>query len=217
MELSMFGQQAKMVLPKDLKRFYEGDFWSSFFFADTTALADVQAGYFVTPEGQQGQGFGASLSKAETNMQESGRIPTGLALTVRSLAVEPFYQDNTPLCHADLKNLQSHSVIQWKMLNTEIDVAPVSLIGQGGGIFGSTADTGAAEGGSGGSRILLNNGSGQVWTYETLHILLPSSTTFRVVQKFGTNALAVDGGIGNADLIVRIHLLGMVTTAVPVG
>lgn len=213
----MYGQQAKMVLPKDLKRYYEGAFWSSFFFADTTALADVKADYFVTPEGQQGQGFGASLSKAETNMQESGRIPTGLALTCRSIACEPFYQNNNPMVHADLKNLQSHSVLTWKMLNTEIDIAPISLIGQGGGIFGSTADTGAVEGGAGGSRVIINNGSGQVWTYELLHVLLPSSTTFRVTQKFGSNAAAVDGGINNADLIVRLSLLGMVTTAVPVG
>jgi hypothetical protein len=213
----MYGQQAKMVLPKDLKRYYEGAFWSSFFFADTTALADVKADYFVTPEGQQGQGFGASLSKAETNMQESGRIPTGLALTVRSVACSVFYQNNNPMVHCDLKNFQSHSVLTWKMLNTEIDIAPVELIGQGGGIFGSTADTGAVEGGAGGSRVILNNGSGQVWTYEQLHILLPSSTTFRITQKFGSNAAAVDGGINNADIVCRITLLGMITTAVPVG
>lgn len=213
----MYGQQAKMILAKDLKRYYEGDLWSSFFFEDDKTLADFKADYYVTPNGQQGQNFGGPLSIAETNMEESGRIPTGLAFTVRSVAVEPMYQDNRPVVHADMKNLQSHSIFQWKMLNTVIEIAPMSLIGQGGGIFGSTADTGAQEGGAGGSRILLNNGSGQVWTYETLHILLSSSTTFRLQQVFGGNALPVDGGLGNSDLVVRAHLLGMITTAVPAG
>lgn len=211
-----FGQQAPMVLPKDLKRYYEGAFWSSFFYQDGAALADRADRLFVTPQGQQGQGFSSSLSKAETNMVESGRIPTGLALTVRAIALDPYYQTAVPMVYGMLKNLQAHALLEWSMLNTTIDVAPIALIGSGGGIYGSTADTGGVDG-TGGSREALNNGAGQVWSYDQLHILLPSSTTFSVVLRFGGDAQVVDGGPTNADLIVRCHLLGMVTTAVPVG
>ena len=212
-----FHQQAPMRLPTELKRYYEGDLWSTFYFANAAATASTSNRLFSTPIGQQGQGFPAQLSQAETNLREAGRVPSGFAFTVRSLAIEPKYDDNFGIVRADLLNIQFYSVLSWSFLNTDIEVAPIQLIGAGGGIFGSTADTGAAEGGLGGSRTILNNGAGQVWNYSSLAVLLPANTTFNMILGFGTNATVIDGGSSNANLLARLHLLGMTTTAIPVG
>lgn len=212
-----FGQMAPGRLPTDIKRYYEGGLWSTYYFADGAALANVTAGLFTTPQNATGQGFPTPLSLSETNLAESNRIAAGLAFTVRSLAIEPHYDDNYPMVRADLQNLQAYCVPQWSFLNTTIDVAPVSLVGQGGGIFGSTADTGAVEGGQGGSRIILNNGAGQSWVYGELPILLAPNTTFTLNLKFGSGARVVDGGTNNSNLLVRGTLLGVITSAVPVG
>ena len=213
----MFGQQAGMRLPTEVRRYYEGDLWSTFLRADAAALADQNWAFFSTPIGQTGQGFGVPMSISETNMEEAGRIASGLAYTVRQVAIEPNYDDNFEVVRADISALQTFCVPVWKFLNTEVEIAPVALIGQGGGIFGSTADTGAAEGGSGGSRIILNNGAGQTWIYHELPVLLPANTTFSLRLKFGSTAPVVDGGTNNSDLITRAHLIGVVTSAVPQG
>jgi hypothetical protein len=93
----------------------------------------------------------------------------------------------------------------------------MSLIGQGGGIFGATADTGAVEGGSGGSRFAFNNGAGSTWVNHELPVLLPANTSFALQIQFGTNAIAVDGGTNSSNLIIRSHLVGVATSAVPEG
>lgn len=216
----MYGQAAGFRLPTEVKRYYEGDLWSSYFFADTAATANTDNPLFSTAIGNSGAGFPVAwgpMSISETNMEENGRIASGLAYTVRQIAIEPHYDDNRAVIGADLRNLQFFCVPIWKFLNTEVPVAPVSMIGQGGGIFGSTADTGAAEGGLGGSRVALNNGAGQTFVYYELPVLLPANTTFSLRLRFGSNATVIDGGLGASDFIVRAHLLGVITSAVPQG
>lgn len=213
----MFGQQAGMRLPTEVKRYYESDLFSTFQWADGAALASGTFELFTTAQGAQGQGFGASLTISETNLSESGRIPNGLALTVRGIAAELSYANNWPIVRADIQNIQTYCVLRWSFLNTFIDIAPVSLIGQGGGIFGSTADTGGAVGGVGGSIIALNNGAGQLWQYSELPVLLNAGQSFKMIAAFGSGAAVVDGGTGNSSLRMRIHLLGTFTSAVPQG
>lgn len=212
-----FGQQAGMKLPTNVRRYYEGDLWSAYRFADATALADLTRDVFTVATGGTSQGWTAPLSIAETNMAEAGRIANGLAYTVRQVAIDPYYVDSYPLVGADLRNLLNNLVPIWKFLNTEIEISSVSLIGAGGGIFGTTADTGAAEGGSGGSRIALNNGAATTWVYHELPVLLPAGTSFTLRFRFGSNAIAVDGGTNNSALAVRAHLVGVATSAVPEG
>lgn len=211
------GQQAPMRLPTELKRYYEGDLWSTFYFANAAALASTSNRLFSTPIGQQGQGFPAQLTQAETNLREAGRVPSGFAFTVKSVAVELKYDDNWGVVRTDILNTQMYGVVSWSFLNTDIEIAPIQLIGAGGGVFGSTADTGAADGGNGGSRTVLNNGAGQVWNYSSLAVLLPANTTFNLIAGFGAGATVVDGGANSSNLLLRLHLLGMTTTAVPVG
>ena len=214
----MYGQQAGMRLPTEVQRFYEGALWSSYRYADATALAGRAAdSLFGVRKGGNGQGWPASLTIAETNMEEAGRIATGLAFTTRQIACEVRYADNWPMVHVDLANVQLNLVLTWKFLNTFVDIAPVNLIGQGGGIFGSTADTGAADGGSGGSRTILNNGAGQTWIYHELPVLLPANTTFSMQLQWGGNATVVDGGVNNSAMVIRVSLIGVATSAVPEG
>ncbi len=213
----MFGQHARMRLPTEVKRYYEGDLWSTFFIADAAATANSENELYTTPKGATGQGFPAALSIAETNVREGGRIASGLAYTVRQVAIEPYYDDNFSIVRADIQNLHANCVPVWSFLNTEVEIAPVSIVGQGGGIFGSTADTGAADGGSGGSRIILNNGAGQTWIYHELPVLLPANTTFSLKLKFGSSGQVVDGGSNNSNLLIRSHLIGVATSAVPQG
>lgn len=213
----MWGQNAGMRLPTEVKRFYEGDLWSTYLWADGTALANSTFEIFTTQKGQQGQGFAVALTISETNIREGGRIAAGLAFTTRQVAIEPSYNDNRPMVRAEIQNLQNFMVPIWSFLNTEVEVAPTSVVGQAGGIFGTSADTGAVEGGAGGSRIALNNGAGQAWVYHELPVLLPANTTFSVLLRFGSGALVVDGGLGNSALRVRGHLIGVATSAIPQG
>jgi len=213
----MYGQMAGFRLPTNVKRYYEADLWSSYYFLNGAVLAGLTRDLFSTKQGGTGQGWPNPMSIAETNMAEAGRIASGLAYTVRQVAVEPLYDDSWAVVGADLRNLLNNCVPIWKFLNTTVEIATVSLIGQGGGIFGSTADTGAVEGGSGGSRIALNNGAGSTWVYHELPVLLPANTSFSLQLSFGDSAIAVDGGINSSNLVIRTHLVGVATSAVPEG
>jgi len=212
-----YGQQAGFNLPTNVKRYYEADLWSSYFFRDPPVTSGIERNLFTVANGGTCLGFPQTLSLSETNMAESGRIASGLAYTVRQVAIEPLYDNCYPVVGADLRNLLNNFTPVWKFLNTEVEIATVSLIGQGGGIFGTSADTGAVEGGSGGSRIALNNGAGSTWVYHELPVLLPANTTFKLVLKVGQYGIPIDGGIGNSNLIVRAHCIGVATSAVPEG
>lgn len=209
-----------MQLPKDVLRTGEQALWSAYRYTSGFALANTNQRVFSVALGNSGQGFAAPLTIAETNMKEAGRIPTGYAFDCYGVAAQPYTLTGTtantifPLVGADARNIMANAVLQWAFQQSVIDIAPLSLIGQGGGLFGATADTGAAEGGSGGSRTLINNGNGQLWVYQSIPIGLPSSTTFNLQIAWGANAISVDGGENDYALILRIHLLGKFKLAI---
>lgn len=215
----MFGQKAGFRLPTNVQRYYEADLWASYYFVNAAALSGINRDLYAAQVGGAGAGYpaGTTLSISATNMVEQSRIASGLAYTVRQVAIELLYDDNYPVVGADLRNVLNNCAPVWRFLNTTVEISTVSLIGQGGGIFGTTADTGAVEGGLGGSRIALNNGAGSTWVYHELPVLLPANTTFALQLQFGTLASAVDGGTNSSDLIIRSHLVGVATSAVPEG
>lgn len=211
--------QAPMQVPKAIRRVGEQAFWSSFRYPATTGVATTTDRLFTTPQGQQGQGFGVALSIADTNLKEGGRIPAQFAFTVDGIACQAYYQDNSPVVHEDIANVQNQCVLRWDFIQTQFEIAPAILVGAGGGIFGTTADTGAADGGNG-SRTALNNGNGQLWVYRQMPVLLPSNSTFAIQLAWGSNATAIDGGSTHAlqtSLILRVSLLGRFQTAIAVG
>jgi hypothetical protein len=214
---SQGGSQASMQLPTQIIRVGENSLWSAFQFADTTVVQTTDNRIFSTQLGAVGQGFAVSLSIAETNMKEAGRLPSGLAFDCQGIALQAYYKDSRPIDGADIRNVVNNVVLRWDYLQTLIDISPAVLIGAGGGVFGDTADTGAAEGGSGGSRINLNNGNGQCWIYQQYPVLLSANTTFSQIISWGRFAIPIDGGLGNSDLIIRSCLLGWYKTALPSG
>lgn len=200
--------QASMQLPTQIVRVGEQSLWSAFAFPDTTVLATTDNLLFSTQIGSVGQGFAVALSLNETSMREGSKIPAGLAYDCQGIALQAYYQDSRPIDGADIRNTVFNLVLQWSFLSTLIPIAPSTLIGAGGGIFGDTADTGAAEGGVGGSRVNLNNGNGQCWIYQEYPVLLSANTTFNQVLSWGRFAIAVDGGLGDSTLVLRSCLLG---------
>lgn len=213
----MYGQQAGFRLPTNVRRYYETDLWSTWRFPDGFALAGINRDLYTYQTGAAGGNLAGVASIAETNMDEAGRIASGLAYTVRQVGIEALYDDSWPVVGADLRNVSNNLVPAWRFLNTEIPIATTSIIGQLGGIFGSTADTGAVMGGSGGSRLFANLGAGTGWTYAELPVLLPANTTFALRLTFGSLAIAVDGGANNSNLLIRGHSVGVATSAVPEG
>lgn len=211
---------APLTLPKVIRRVGEQAFWSTQRYAYNATLANTSDRVFAAPRGATGQGFTASggLSIAETNFKEGGRVPGGQAFDVWGVACQSYYTNQAPINADDLRNLTNNCVLAWDFLQTQIEIAPTSLIGGGGGIFGSTADTGAADG-TYGSRTVLNNGNGQVWLYREIPMVLAADTTFAILLLWGSLASAVEGGGASiqAAQAVRVLLLGRYQTALVIG
>jgi len=207
--------QAGMELPKAVVRVGEQAIWSTWQYANAAAVANTNNRVFTTPQGMVGQGFGAALTIAETNLKEGGRIPGGQAYDVYGVTCYPHYPTQAPIVSDDVRDVIDNLVLAWDFLQTLIEIAPAQLIGAGGGIFGATADTGANDGGNG-SRILANNGNGQLWIYRRFPVMLSANSTYAIVQRWGGNAGVIDGGPTNAAMNVRIGLLGEYKTAIAV-
>ena len=124
------GAVAPMQIPKDVIRIGEQAIWSTQRYADATALANTIARVFSVALGSQGQGFGSSLSTAETSLKEAGRIPGAYAFDVYGIAVHVYAlvgsTPNTafPVVGADMRNFQSNCTIRWDFIQSFIDVSP---------------------------------------------------------------------------------------------
>lgn len=209
-------QTASLVPQQDVVRVSEKALYSTYLYTAGQTLAGFQGRFFSTQKGQVGQGFGQALSIAETNMREGGRIQSNEAFDIAAISLLPYYFDTTPIVYEDIANVLFQSALLWDFSTTTLEIAPCHLIGAGGGVFGATADTGAAEGTGGnasGSRIALTNGSGFLWIYRMVPMTLSAGTTFTVVQAFGDQAPVVFGGPNTSDLAVKISLLGKYQTA----
>ena len=213
--------------PKNLFRYGEQTLWSTQLHANTSALANGSFRLFTTPLGQVGQGFTNSLSIGETNLKEGGRIPSGIAYDVFGIAcqigvAESNESSGTPAVLGDalntavdidtLVNIQSNGVLSWDFTQTQVDVAPIELIGAGGGAFGSisTDDAGAVASATAGA---MNNGAGSVFLYRKHPVALPGNSTFSILLRYGSRASAV----GANDFFVKVVLLGYYKNVIEIG
>jgi hypothetical protein len=209
-----------MTIPKNVIRINEQAIWSTFRYTNGQGIAGTQEQVFQAAIGTIGQGFATALSLAETSMTENGRISNARSFLVDAIGLHLYYQDGTvttemfPVSNGDLLNYQAHCVPSWRFLQTMIEIAPGVLLGAGGGVFGSTADTGATYGVSG-SQVALNNGAGQLWIYRKNPVMLPGGTTFAMQYIWGNAAKPVDGGSNLCSLCIKTLLLGKYETAVP--
>ena len=209
---------AAMEPPRGVIRIGEQCLWSTWAYADATALAGRQNDVvFQVAENNAGQGFAAGSGIDATNMQLGGELPSGYAFDVQAIALQPYTQDSTSVVGADLRNIWGNLVMSWRFQQTYIRIGPASLFGSGGGVFGSTADTGAVEGGAGGSRVALNLGAGQLWVYRDHAVVLPAKLLFGMAYLWGPNATAIDGGATAYTLNLRTVFLGVFQAAIEVG
>jgi len=215
-------QMAPMTIPKAVVRIGEQAFWSTYQWADGAQLANTTNELFSTPIGQGGQGI-AVLSIAETNMRRAGATPAELGFTVYGIAGHVYALDtdggtNTspPIVYADMATFVNHCVLEWRFVQVSIEICPLVLAGAGGGVFGTTADTGATDGGTG-SREAFNNGPGSLWVYQFHPTLLPANGTFGINARFGNSAPVVDGGASAYNARLRVMMTGVYESAIAVG
>lgn len=201
-------QAAPMQVPTAVLQEGERSLWSTYLLADTTALASQSYLTFAVPTGGSGQGWTGALGLPETNMMAASSLPAGFSYAVNGICCALYYSDNAEMTYADLANVQNHMVLRWKFLATFIEIAPVRLIGAGGGIYGSAAHSTTATSTTV-STVALNNGNGQVWLYQDFPVLLEQQAQFNIQYQFGPNAAAVDGGAGNSSLAIQTAFLGI--------
>lgn len=203
--------------PTNLFRYGEITLYSTFNFAATTALANTSNRLFSVALGSQGQGYTRALTITETNLKESGRIPSGQAYDVYGVATQILgsdgtYQDvafNTGAQADALTNIVNNGALSYDFTQTKVNICPVMLAGAGGGVFGAVSQNAA-----GANSGALNNGNGGIWAYRKHPVALPGSTTFSVLLEFGTGASAVPQGL---DIAVRIVLLGFYRSVIEIG
>lgn len=213
--------QVPFEQPKNLFRYGEQSLWSSQRHAATTAIANGTFRLFTTPLGQVGQGFATGLTIAETSLKEGGRIPAGVAFDAYGLsclvatgltaggALTIATPVNTVETITDLVNVQNNGVLTWDFVQTQVDIAPLHLIGAGGGAFGALSTT--ANNTTVGQ---LNNGAGSIWMYRKHPISLPGNSTFSILLRYGANAAAI--GATN-DVVLKVALFGFYKTAIEIG
>ena len=210
--------------PKNLFRYGEQTLWSTQLHANTSALANGSFRLFTTPLGQVGQGFTNSLSIGETNLKEGGRIPSGIAYDVFGIACQIGVAEsnesagtnavlgdaiNTSAEVDTLVNIQSNGVLSWDFTQTQVDIAPIELIGAGGGAFGSVSVTSNSATTLG----AMNNGAGSVFLYRKHPVALPGNSTFSILLRYGSRASA----IGANDFFVKVVLLGYYKNVIEIG
>jgi len=209
--------------PKSLFRFGETSIWSTFAFAGGAGnpIASSQNRLFSTPQGQTGQGFANALSIAETNQREGGRVPSGVAYDVYGIACQVMQGNQAAVSGATFgvaadtaneidaaQNIINNGVLSWDFTQTIVEIAPVALVGQGGGLFGAVAQNAA-----GANSGAMNNGNGQVWMYRKYPVALPGNTTFSIILSFGSRAATP----GTNAVAVRVTLLGYYKNIIEIG
>jgi len=192
--------------PKAAFRYGEQAVWSTQGIIGGAAVANQQFRLFATPQTQNGNGFATSLSIAETNQRVGGFLPQNEAFDVYGLALHVMHftaaSDDAVALNGtadervsvvgvnggiqDLVNVQNNGVLTWDFTKSSIDVAPIQMIGAGGGAFGAVSTTQNAK-----STGHMNNGAGTYWLYNRYPVALPGTTTFAILLRFGSRAPAI--------------------------
>ena len=205
--------------PTNLFRFGEQTIWSTQMY-QAGAIANTTNRIFTTPQGQQGQGFTAALSIAETNLKQGGQVPG----RHRIRCVWRRYRSCSRNCgqrHWNPEPVHRHS--GYHSVPTERDSQhgssvgfhpdtnrhlPRASAGAGGGAFGAVAQNAA-----GANSGHMNNGNGNIWMYQKHPVALPGQTTFAIQLRVGSRAAAV----ANNSVTLRVVLLGYYKNVIEIG
>lgn len=211
--------------PKNLFRYGEQTLWSTQLHAGAAGAVSLANGtfrLFTTPLGQVGQGFTNALTIGETNLKEGGRIPSGIAYDVFGVACQVGRATSTgdsalgdATSTADsiriLSEIQTSGILSWDFTQTQVDIAPIQLIGAGGGAFGSVSVTSNAATTVGN----LNNGAGSIWLYRKHPVALPGQSTFSILLRYGNRMGAL--AAGQDSTFVKVILLGYYKNVIEIG
>ncbi len=227
-----------MDQPKNLFRYGEQTIWSTQMHqgaAGGFTLANGTFRVFTTPLGQQGQGFASPMSIAETNLKEGGRVPSGVAYDVFGVSCHVMQASAvgdpaggasnaglaTPMNGGvvagvntgtqKLVNIVNNLVLSWDFTQTQVDIAPATLIGAGGGIFGCIAVGDDADQ----RRGAENNGNGSLWLYRKHPVALPGNSTFAVILRYGARAATL--AAADTSIAIKIALLGYYKNVIEIG
>ena len=208
--------------PKNLFRYGEQTIWSTQLLTGASVIANSSFRLFSVPLSSSGQGFANSLTIAETSQKEAGRVANGLAFDIFGVSAlvgkgsgandgvagfalnQPI--DTTALV-TELLNIQQNSVLSWDFTQTIVDIAPLHLVGAGGGAFGSVATGNAVDSGH------MNNGASNIFLYRRHPVSLPGGTTFSILLRFGSRA----SNVGANASFVKIALFGFYKNVIEIG
>lgn len=212
--------------PKNLFRYGEQTLWSTQLHASNGAsavsLANGTFRLFTTPLGQVGQGFTNALTIAETSLKEGGRVPAGIAYDVYGIACQVGRATSTgdsalgdAVSDANsvrmLTEIQTNGILSWDFTQTQVDIAPIQLIGAGGGAFGSVSVTSNASATIGN----MNNGAGSVFLYRKHPVALPGNSTFSILLRYGSRMGALQAG--QDSVFVKVVLMGYYKNVIEIG
>ncbi len=201
--------QGSFAIPTGVQRIAEQGLWSTFRYPAATNIRNSTSRFFSVQLGAQGQGFTASgLSFSETNQQVANQAPGDETYEISSIACEIYGVNAVAPLINDVRLFQRLGAFRWEFGSVLIDVAPLPMVGSGGGIYGFTADSGAPV-------TAANNGNGAVWMYQSVVISVPSTQRFAMLLEQGTA-----GQAGNlspvAETQIRVTLFNIARSAVPV-
>ena len=211
--------------PKNLFRYGEQTLWSTQLLSSSAAaplaVANATFRLFTTPLGQNGQGFANALTISETNLKEGGRIPAGISYDAFGIAaivgmstgqLDAGTLNQTMDNQAQIQqllNIVQNGVLSWDFTQTQVDIAPIGLIGAGGGAYGAVGQNAAAA-----NSGHMNNGAGSVWLYRKHPVALPGTTTFSILMRFGSRAAVL---LGTNSMFVKVVLLGYYKNVIEIG
>ena len=205
-------------VPDVAQRLAEQSLYSTYkFLAGVDIKNSSDYRFFQTARSQQGQGFTATgLSISETNTTTNGMLSGSETFEASAIACEVMGGVTSGVVQgvlpSDLRLFQRIGVFQWDFTAgsaTQVMIAPLSFVGAGGGIFGATADTGTPV-------TFVNNGNGQIWTYQRLVVGVSATQPFSIVLYTG-NAGQTAALNPTADTIVRLTLFNLNRSLLPTG
>lgn len=196
-------------VPNTLQRVYEYGLYSSAKIAAATNLASFgPLKLFGYNDQQIGPGFSAG-SQSETNMVVGSLAPGGETYEVSAMACEILGDTNVGILAGDMRAVMRLAIPTWQFGSTLfLQIAPIPMIGSGGGIFGMTGDTATPL-------TVLNNGNASFWSYQSYVVAIPATQSFAIPIFFGNGGQT--GSIAlTAAVVLRWTLFNQSRVAIPV-
>src|SRR3990167_7555224 len=180
-QIQRLANQGLFAVPTGIQRLYEYGLYSTGRFnAATNMNGQAATRLFSYSQGQAFPGTaGPVASVSETNMQDGSIAPGNETYGVTALSFEIFADANVAPLHLDIRALMRLGVLFWEFGSTTImAIPPIRMVGAGGGIFGTTADTATPV-------TSLNNGNGGLWMYQNVVVAIPATQSFALQSQWG--------------------------------